>query len=111
MAKINGLDKLTYAELHELQGRVAAAMVEAKAAEKRAVREKMEMLAAESGFSIIELMGRTRGGRGAVKGSSVIVKYRNPDNHAETWSGRGRMANWLKAKIGKRGVQIDDFLA
>ena len=110
MAKINGLDKLTYAELVELDGRVKAAMIDAQAAEKKALRGKMEELAAASGFSVAELMGGKRAGKGAAKGSSAAVKYRNPENHVETWSGRGRMANWLKEKIAKRGAKIDDFL-
>ena len=85
-------------------------MVAAQAAEKKALRDKMEQLAAASGFSVAELLGRKRAGKGAAKASTIAVKYRNPENPAETWSGRCRMANLLKEKIIKRGVKIDDFL-
>jgi DNA-binding protein H-NS len=49
------------------------------------------------------------GGRGAAKGkSSGVAKYKNPDNHSETWTGRGRKPNWLVAKLGK-GAKMSDF--
>jgi DNA-binding protein H-NS len=40
---------------------------------------------------------------------TVAAKYRNPDNPAETWAGRGLKPRWLAAAI-KSGKKIDDFL-
>jgi hypothetical protein len=42
------------------------------------------------------------------KNSAVAVKYRNPET-GETWSGRGRMASWLAAKV-KAGKRAEDYL-
>jgi DNA-binding protein H-NS len=39
----------------------------------------------------------------------VAAKYRNPDNPAETWAGRGLKPRWLTAAI-KAGKKQDDFL-
>jgi DNA-binding protein H-NS len=39
----------------------------------------------------------------------VAAKYRNPDNPAETWAGRGLKPRWLTAAI-KSGGKLDDFL-
>jgi hypothetical protein len=49
-------------------------------------------------------------GNGAAAGNAheVIAKYRDPKTN-ETWSGRGRMANWLKRKQDA-GEDIDDYL-
>ena len=107
MAKINGLDKLTYAELLDLHERVGVAMIEAKVAEKRAVREKMEALAAESGFSVAELLGSKKG---SAKRSKVAAKYRNPKEASQTWAGRGRQPLWLVAAL-KKGQKLESFLA
>ena len=41
-------------------------------------------------------------------GSKAPVKYRHPAT-GESWSGRGRMASWLKAEI-KGGKKADHFL-
>ena len=108
MAKINGLDKLTYAELRDLRDRVDAAMIEAQAAAKRAVREKMEALAAESGFSLAELMGGKRGGKASTKGTTVAPKFRNPKDPSQTWAGRGRQPTWLVAAL-KKGQKLESF--
>jgi DNA-binding protein H-NS len=40
--------------------------------------------------------------------SEVKAKYRDPKTN-ETWSGRGRMANWLKKKQDA-GQNVDDYL-
>ena len=39
----------------------------------------------------------------------VAPKYRNPENPAETWAGRGLKPRWLTAAI-KGGKKLDDFL-
>ena len=58
---------------------------------------------------------RFEGGRGGGKGvrggarGSVAPKYRNPENLAETWAGRGLKPRWLTAAI-KSGKKLDDFL-
>ena len=44
----------------------------------------------------------------AMRGHEVKIKYRDPKTN-ETWSGRGRMASWLKSKQDA-GENIDDYL-
>jgi len=44
----------------------------------------------------------------ASRGYEVKAKYRDPKTN-ETWSGRGRMASWLKSKQDA-GENIDDYL-
>lgn len=40
----------------------------------------------------------------------VQPKYRNPDAPHQTWSGRGKMANWLKELLdGDEGLKMEDF--
>ena len=56
----------------------------------------------------------TQGAKAAENGAAaenvheVKAKYRDPKTN-ETWSGRGRMANWLKRKQDA-GEDIDDYL-
>ena len=108
MAKINGLDKMTYAELKELRDRVDAAMIEAAASEKQALRAKLEALAADSGFTVAELMGGSGKGKAAKKSGGVAPKFRNPKNPDETWAGRGRQPRWLVAAL-KKGQKLESF--
>ena len=38
----------------------------------------------------------------------VGVKYRDPKNPQNTWSGRGRPARWLQDQLDK-GKKLEDF--
>jgi len=106
MAKI-AVDNLSLKELMALEKAVAAAIEEKRVSEKAEAKAALAALAAERGFSLDELIG---GGRGKAKGKgSVPAKYRNPDNPAETWTGRGRQPLWLAAQV-KKGVKLEKFL-
>ncbi len=114
MAKINGLDAMSYAELSELRDRVDAAMTAAKSAEKDALRAKMEAMAQRAGLSLSDVMGgsgsvkgKSKGGS-KLKGTKVAIKYRNPKNADETWTGRGRKPLWLVAAL-KKGQKMETF--
>jgi DNA-binding protein H-NS len=51
--------------------------------------------------------GATTGSRSGARGE-VAPKYRNPENPAETWAGRGLKPRWLTTAI-KAGKKIEDF--
>ena len=53
--------------------------------------------------------GRSKVAFGWGARGKVAAKYRNPDNPAETWAGRGLKPRWLTAAI-KAGKKQDDFL-
>jgi DNA-binding protein H-NS len=38
----------------------------------------------------------------------VLPKFRNPDQPAETWAGRGKQPKWLTKQL-KSGKRMDDF--
>ncbi|MBU2581076.1 MAG: H-NS histone family protein [Alphaproteobacteria bacterium] len=105
MASIN-LNKMSLKDLLALQEDLEQAIANAQLREKQEVLSQMEALAQERGFSMNELI--TPRGRGKGKGSVSAAKYANPDNRAETWTGRGRKPNWLVDKL-KKGAKIDDF--
>jgi DNA-binding protein H-NS len=50
----------------------------------------------------------TKDANGGGEGSQVKPKYRDPVTN-ETWSGRGRMATWLKKKQDA-GEDIEEYL-
>lgn len=102
MASVN-YDKMSVRELTDHIAKAQRALAAAKDREKADIKQKIASLAENAGFSVGELFGaRGRGGK------SASVKYMNPDNRAETWTGRGRKPNWLVAKLNK-GAKITDF--
>lgn len=105
MATVN-LSKMSLKDLQTLQEDLEMAIANARLREKQEVLSEMEALAHERGFNLNELVGSK--GRGKGKGSVSTAKYANPDNRAETWTGRGRKPNWLVDKL-KKGAKLDDF--
>ena len=103
MARPNGIDKLSYVQLLNLQQKIAVAITERKAADAQATREQLRAMAEKSGFSLAELFGGKRAGKGA-----SIAKFRNPKDTSQTWTGRGRKPNWLVDAV-KKGAKIDSF--
>ena len=113
----------------ELQKLIENANRERKRKEKRAplaaVRKKLTKLAVAEGYSLVELFGvqspvkttrvagPTAPKRGSTRkstaGTKVAPKYRNPDNPAETWSGRGKHPKWMTTAMGN-GKKPEDFL-
>src|SRR5271156_950259 len=90
------------AKLQQLKSQVEAA-ISAKVTERR--RELELELSKLAGFG-----GRgkaTKFGRGGRMGP-VAPKYRNPENPAETWAGRGLKPRWLAAAL-KGGKKLEDF--
>jgi DNA-binding protein H-NS len=67
-----------------------------------------EVNAALSAKVIDRFQGGAGRGHGGARGA-VAPKYRNPENPAETWAGRGLKPRWLTAAI-KAGKKPDDFL-
>jgi len=107
MAKFTGLEKLTYGELVDLKDRIEEAMEARKIEEARAVKAAIEAMAAEAGFTVDELMGG--GGRRKRKVSAAPeVRYRNPKDPSQTWTGRGRRPSWLLEAMDK-GVALEKF--
>jgi DNA-binding protein H-NS len=102
MASVN-VDKMSLKELVDLENRVRNAISKMKDRERTELKQKISSLAENAGFSVSELFG---GGRG--KGGKVAIKYRNKENPAETWTGRGRQPKWLAAKLAK-GSKLADF--
>jgi DNA-binding protein H-NS len=106
MARMNGLEKMSYAELVEAESQIAQLKIGKQNAERAEVRQKLIDIAKEHGFEISDLFGK--GGR---KGKgSVAPKYRDPKNPENTWTGRGRPPRWLAAATKGGKAKKEDFL-
>src|ERR1700746_3874636 len=97
------LKTMSVAELQDLKSTIEAA-IGAKVTERR--RELAAQLSNLSGCGCRGLRA-TKFGRGGPAGP-VAPKYRNPENPAETWAGRGLRPRWLTAAI-TRGKSLEDF--
>jgi DNA-binding protein H-NS len=103
MAKINGLEKMSYAELADMKSQIERLKSEKQSAERGALRQRLVDIAKEHGFDIHDLFGKGRKG-------TVAVKYRDPKNPENTWTGRGRMPRWMVAATKGGKAHKEDFL-
>lgn len=97
------IERLPLARLQSMLTRVDAAIGEREKQEKADLRERFRVIAERAGFSLEDVMGGTPARKG-----KVPVKFRNPKDPSEAWSGRGRLPNWLRAKL-KAGARLDQF--
>jgi DNA-binding protein H-NS len=96
------LKSMSIDKLSMLRNQVDAALSSKVIEERRAVQDqlgKLERLAT-NGL-------RGKGGRVGLRGP-VAPKYRNPENSAETWAGRGLKPRWLAAAL-KSGKKLEHF--
>lgn len=120
-ANINvNVSKMSDKQLRDLQRQAAiglaqkaAKRVEELRAEYASVIDQMTALGAEYGITLNKLLGSTPaqvlaamtdyaaegaespGGTVKPKHQVVPPKYRNPANHAQTWTGRGNRPTWV----------------
>lgn len=104
------LESLSPAELRALIKNAEAQMDSARKSHVKEVRAKIDAILASSGLTIGEVYP-TRGGKSG-KGAKAAVppKYRNPDNVAQTWSGRGKRPMWFNEALKKKGVTAETLL-
>ncbi|WP_299698633.1 H-NS histone family protein [uncultured Tateyamaria sp.] len=92
------LDKMSRKELEALRADIDEAIVQRRKSERHDALAAAQKAAAEYGFSLDELTSK-KSGRGSAKASSAEPKYMNPENPAQTWTGKGRQPNWFKAAV------------
>jgi DNA-binding protein H-NS len=96
---------LPHKELAQMEARIARLKIERQNSERTELRQRILEMVKQAGFEISDLFGKGSKGKGA-----VAVKYRDPQNPENTWTGRGRMPRWLAAATKGGKVKKDDFL-
>ena len=99
---IPAVDKLSYAELLKLEERIKSAIATRKAENAKVTKDDLRAMARKAGFELDELFGK-RGPK-----SKGLAKYRNPEDPAQTWAGRGRKPNWLVDAL-KKGGKLESY--
>ena len=96
----NNLRSMSLDELWNLHEEIVAELTDKIADEKARLEERLRKIEAAGNFT-----GQEQERRPYPK---VLPKYRNPNDPAETWSGRGKQPRWLVAQL-RAGKKLDDF--
>ena len=94
-AAAQNIESLSYRQLLDLHAEIRDAIARRRTTERRELAEKLEKLAASSGFSLPEILGGRSSGKKA--GAASAVRFRHPSDPSLTWSGRGRRPKWLSS--------------
>src|SRR5688500_7150106 len=105
------LAALTIEDLAALEQDIKAERRRREEDDRQAFYEQAKALAERHGIPMKELMRLPRKNRQPRKKEAVprqrrAANYQNPDNAEETWNGRGRQPEWVKAKRAE-GVPLD----
>ena len=99
------LSKYSIAQLRALEAKVIDELKTQHFLSISKAREQILHIARNAGMSEKELFSiRTPK---TPKQNAVKVKYRNPDDPTQQWSGRGRQPAWVKAWIAS-GKSVED---
>ena len=90
-------EQLTIDELWALHEEISEVLAARLAAEKRLLEERLDQLNTQANTS-----QRRR------PYPPVRPKFRNPDNPAETWAGRGRQPRWVAEQL-RSGKRMEDL--
>jgi DNA-binding protein H-NS len=107
MARSKNIENMSFAELTAMQARIERTKAERQSVDRAELKQKMADMAKKHGFDIRELFD---GRMGKGKRGKVAIKYRDPSNSANTWTGRGRMPRWMTAATKGGKAKKEDFL-
>lgn len=103
------LDKMSDVKLNALLKDVTAEVARRKKENSATAKAEKELAALSKKYgaaTIKRLAANTKGKRGrrpAKKRAKVQPVYRNPDNHEQLWTGRGRAPVWVVEAEAKHG--------
>ena len=109
-AVVEQIDLSLYS-IEELKTLVAKARREITLKERhrlQEVRDRIEQLASGLNMSLEEVMGHKPQSRTTGKIKARVIRFRNPANPAQTWTGHGKRPRWLLQAL-EQGANLEDL--
>lgn len=111
------LDVMSSQDLRMLMAKIQNKIARKSEDEKLEAIRQIQEIAHSIGMTAEQLLGvkKKRSDAGmqrdsySRKGQKPRRKYRNPDNHEQTWAGGGNQPVWVREGL-ERGMQLEDFL-
>jgi len=111
------LETLSVSQLMKLQSEIPTLIKRKSDERQEAFKQKLARMAQDEGFDLYKLFGGALASAQAeiktpapakAKTNGVAIKYRDPANPSNTWTGRGREPRWLSA-LTKSGHKRDEY--
>lgn len=117
------LGTLSLTELRRLQSKVESEIRRRSDTARRDLIKRMQKMAAEQGLSLEDVIGAApapaekapsrrgrkpgKAGKAAKPATVGVIKYRNPANPEQGWTGRGRKPQWALDMLAQ-GKSLDE---
>lgn len=104
------LSNMSLGDLRNLQDQIKQEIKTREQQEVQKAREQIMAIAQSVGMPLKDLISAAaRGGKSASAGTgSVAVRYRNPADASQQWTGRGRQPKWVKEWV-EGGKSMDEL--
>ena len=96
------LSHMSVGDLRNLQEEIKQEMKKREQSDMAKAREQILAIAQSVGVPLKDLLAVNSRG----KTGTVAVRFRNPDNASQQWTGRGRQPKWVKEWV-EGGKSID----
>jgi DNA-binding protein H-NS len=101
------LSNMSLGDLRNLQEQIKKEMKTREHQEVQKAREQILAIAQSVGMSPKDLISTAgRGAKATANPGSVAVRFRNPDDASQQWTGRGRQPKWVKEWV-EGGKSLD----
>ena len=109
MASID-LSTLNIDQLTDLVGKAQSEMASREKQRRKDLRSELERRITAEGYKMGDIFPELRsGGTNGTRRRKMPVKFRNPQNPDETWTGIGRSPKWVRAILSERGIDMAAF--
>ena len=109
MADID-LSGLNLDQLAELVSKAQAQMTTREKQRRKDLRSELERSIVAGGYKLGDIFPELGDGAGTGRQRRKMpVKFRNPQNPDEAWTGIGRTPRWVQAILGERGIDMAAF--
>jgi DNA-binding protein H-NS len=105
---VKSFGKLSFDQQKDALGQLEAAHEQSRAVKRAELEKQLAELGYKQGRPKTLKRAKANGAARKNRKTTVKAKYRDGKT-GETWSGRGRMANWLKSKQ-EAGEKIEKYL-
>lgn len=108
---MSALNSYTLPELKQLKARISREIDKRQAEAKSSLLKRLRQLAKDEGVALEDILGATpvaapppRRAGARDKAAPAPVKYCNPNDLRQGWSGRGRRPAWVEAWLANGGT-------
>ena len=109
MADID-LSNLNIDQLTDLVGKAQSEMASREKLRRKDLRSELERRVTAEGYKMRDIFPELgNGAAGGRQRRKMPVKFRNPQNPEETWTGIGRSPKWVQAILAERGIDMAAF--